>query len=133
MVSGILMLILNINLLVINYLLNISNLNVDFFAMLLCGVVVNNSVAQDPIRYWPSGIAQSYGIVGTALAVYRFTGGSHRIRAKAALSTMAITIPINVWFHANENPHGFNTLIYSWITYKQQEFVGQQQDLYPKI
>ena len=118
-VSGVLMLVLHINFLLINYFLTLFNFGLPQIDHLTCSVLDKNSVAQDPIRYWPSGVAQSWGIIGSALAVYRFTGGNHRIRATAALSTMAITIPINVWFHAIENPQGFNTLIYSWITYKQ--------------
>ena len=118
-VSGVLMLLLNISFVLINYFITLANSALPQLDHLTCTVLDKNSVAQDPIRYWPSGIAQNWGIIGSALAVYRFTGGSHRIRATAALSTMAITIPINVWFHAVENPHGFNTLVYSWITYKQ--------------
>ena len=38
----------------------------------------NTSTDNDPVRYWPSGVAQSWSIIGTAALAYRMTpGGTH--------------------------------------------------------
>lgn len=50
--------------------------------------------------------------------MYRATPGSHRIKATTALGSLAITVPLNVWIHAVENPNGFNQLMFSWVQYK---------------
>nr|YP_009652974.1 hypothetical protein [Taiwanofungus camphoratus]QCG70012.1 hypothetical protein [Taiwanofungus camphoratus]UKQ56099.1 hypothetical protein [Taiwanofungus camphoratus]WRO45213.1 hypothetical protein [Taiwanofungus sp. YW-2023a] len=74
---------------------------------------------QDPVSWWPYGVPQSWGIIGSALAVYRLVPGSPRIKAIAALTTLGVIIPITVWFHAVENPIGFNRLIFSWMEYNR--------------
>jgi hypothetical protein len=33
--------------------------------------MVNETNTQDPVRWWPSGTPQSWGILGTALGIYR--------------------------------------------------------------
>lgn len=112
MVSGVFMLLANLLFLIHNYLFNLNNLGLSL-------IDKTGPPAQDPVRFWPSGTAQTWGIIGTAIAVYRITAGSPRIRTYAALSSLGISVPLNVYFHAVENPNGFNRLMYSWITYRQ--------------
>ena len=45
--------------------------------------------------------------------------GSNKVKVAAALSSLGITIPLNVYLHAVENPNGFNRLMYSWAHYKE--------------
>lgn len=79
----------------------------------------NTNNPQDPVRWWPSGTTQTWTILGSALAVYRGlpAGIGHRHRAALALTSLGITIPSLVFFHAVENPEGFNRLMYSWTHY----------------
>jgi hypothetical protein len=73
----------------------------------------NSSIGQDPVRYLPSGTVQSWGVIGTALAVHRLTPGSPRVKAIAALGSLTITIPSTVYHHAVENPVGFREFFYT--------------------
>ena len=82
-------------------------------------LMVNDTNTQDPVRWWPSGTPQTWSILGTALGVYRLVPGNPRIKTMAALSSLGLTIPSTVYFHAIENPNGFNRLMYSWMKYKQ--------------
>jgi hypothetical protein len=85
------------------------------------GLILMVNDTQDPVRWWPSGTPQTWGILGTALGVYRLVPGNPRVKAMAALSSRlrGLTIPSTVFFHAVENPNGFNRLMYSWMRYKQ--------------
>lgn len=113
MVVGILMFIINLIVVFINIIINIDYHSIDYSC-----VIDKNNNTQDPVRYWPSGTAQTWGIIGTAAALYRATPGSPRLKTAAALSSLTITIPLNVYLHAVENPNGFNRLMYSWVHYK---------------
>jgi len=53
------------------------------------------------------------------VALYRITPGTSRTKAIVALSSLSVTIPTQVYFHAVENPNGFNRLMYSWMKYKE--------------
>jgi hypothetical protein len=79
----------------------------------------SRGVPQDPVRWWPSGTAQSWGIIGAAIATYRAVPGSSRTKAAAAFATIGVTAPAAVFSMAVENPNGFNRLMYSWVQYKQ--------------
>ena len=114
MVSFILMVSVNILYLIINYFLCINNLN----TYTSC-VIDNNSNAQDPVRFWPSGTAQTWGILGAAATIYRSFPGSRQAKIWLALSSLSVTIPLNVYFHAVENPNGFNRLMYSWVEHRR--------------
>jgi len=81
--------------------------------------VIENNSTQDPVRWWPSGTPQSWGIIGAAVAVYRAVPGSPRVKAMAGLRCLGVSIPSAIWFHAVENPNGFNRLKYSWVEYKK--------------
>lgn len=72
-----------------------------------------NNVA-DPVRWWPSGVPQTWTILGSALAIYRFLPAPPRFRAIIALGSMGISIPSMVYFNGIENPNGFNRLMYSF-------------------
>lgn len=92
-----------------NYFIN--DLPVDF--------LFSNVSDQDPVRWWPSGTPQTWGIMGAAAAVYKTFPGSNRAKITAALATFGVTIPTVVLFHAVENPNGFNRLMYSMVEYKK--------------
>ena len=77
------------------------------------GGISNPNNPQDPVRWWPSGVPQTWTIIGSSLAVYRFLPGSPRVRAIAALGTLSVTIPSVVLINAIENPNGFNRLMFS--------------------
>lgn len=112
LVSCFFMFLANFLFLIHNYLFNLNNLGLSI-------IDKNAPSAQDPIRFWPSGTPQTWGIIGTAALVYRGTPGNTKIKTFAALSSLGITIPLNVYFHAVENPNGFNRLMYSWTTHRQ--------------
>jgi hypothetical protein len=115
-ISGIIMFILYLFLYILTpALYGLINDNSGFLYM----VNDTNSNTQDPVRWWPSGTPQSWGILGTALGIYRLVPGNSRVKAMAALGSLGITIPSTVYFHAVENPNGFNRLMYSWMKYKQ--------------
>ena len=82
------------------------------------GGISNPNNPQDPVRWWPSGVPQTWTIIGSSLAVYRFLPGSPRVRAIAALGTLSVTIPSVVLINAIENPNGFNRLMFSWMHHR---------------
>jgi hypothetical protein len=85
----------------------------------------NNS---DPVRWWPSGTAQNWGIIGAALAAYRLVPGSPRVKTTAALSTLGVTIPMTVFTTAVVYPNGFNKLVFNWIEYNKTGSWGAVPD-----
>ena len=111
-----LFLILSIITLVFNLFFTIIqflNIKPDF-------LYVNENTAtpdQDPVRWW--GTPQTWTIIGSAVAVYRLVPGSPRVKATAALTTLGITAPTAIWFHAVENPNGFNKLMFGIMEYKR--------------
>ena len=74
---------------------------------------------QDPIRWWPSGVPQTWGVIGAATIAYRGCPGSARVKVLAASATLGVTLPVMVFNQAIENPNGFHRLLYSWVYYKQ--------------
>ena len=72
------MLFINLLLIIINYF-NI-NYNIDYICSVNDTTTTNMNVnnTQDPVRWWPSGTAQNWGIIGTAVGVFRLTPGSQR-------------------------------------------------------
>ena len=120
--TGVFVLIIEISYSLINYF----NLNIGFdyiYSKVTDGNVteikikMDHGSTQDPVRWWPSGTAQSWGIIGSVLGVYRMMPGSPRIRALAAISTLGVTVPASVYALAVENPYGFNVLMHSAIQY----------------
>lgn len=79
----------------------------------------NNTNNQDPVIYWPTGTAQSWGIIGAAIAAYRMSPGSARGRALVAAATVGITVPVTMIMAAIENSNGFHRLMYSFIEYQR--------------
>lgn len=86
------------------------------FKMILLTINDNN---QYPVRWWLSGTTLIWGIIGTSVAVYRLIPVTPRLRAVAALTSLAISVPTTVYFHAVENPNSFNQFMYSWLTYRK--------------
>lgn len=110
LVGGMLMFVLQLLLIIVNFLL------IDFNCKVL-QVLPENT--QDSVRWWPSGLPQTWAIIGAALALYRIFPGSTRVKAIASFGSLGITAPATVYFHAVENPNGFNRLMFSWMKYKQ--------------
>ena len=79
----------------------------------------STSSPQDPVRWWPSGTPQSWGIIGAAIAAYRTIPGDPRRKTIAAFTAIGISAPIAVFSMAVENPYGFNRLMYSWTEYRR--------------
>lgn len=94
--------------------------------------VVNSNSVQDPIRWWPSGVPQTWGIIGSSLAIYRFLPLPPRLRAIYALGSMGITIPTMIIFNGIENPNGFNRLMYSF-DYRLRTGVWPHPSLVPNV
>lgn len=93
---------------VINCMMNNTNTNTNS---------VLNPI-QDPIRFWPSGVPQTWGVIGAAALAYRGVSGTPRIKAVAAIGTLGITVPTMLVSQAIDNPHGFHAFMYSLIYYK---------------
>ena len=71
-VSGIVILIFNLlSFIILNFFLDIK----------LNPLYMDNPATQnqDPVKWWPSGVPQTWGIIGTALAAYRTIPGSPRV------------------------------------------------------
>ena len=130
-IVGILMFFINLIVVFINFILNIDYYSIDYFCIL--DKNQNNNAHHSPygvrgdlVKFWPSLLhvgatghtAQTWAIIGTAAALYRSTPGSFITKASVALSSLIITIPLNVYLYAVENPNGFNRLMYSWVQYK---------------
>ena len=82
--------------------------------------VQNTPPAQDPVRWGPSGVPQTWTIIGTSLGIYRFLNASPpRVRIMAAIGSMGVTAPTLVLINAIENPNGFNRLVYSWMEHRR--------------
>ena len=84
------------------------NLNID-----------HSNPNQDPVRWWPSGTPQSWGVIGAAVATYRTMPGNPITKTIAALATLGVSIPMTVYVNAVKNFVGFNRLMYGWIYYKR--------------
>lgn len=82
-------------------------------------VPVGNPNGQDPVRWWPTGIAQTWAVLGGAALTYRSIPGNPRIKAIAALGSLGVSIPSIVLNQAIENPKEFQRLMYSWVEYKK--------------
>jgi hypothetical protein len=107
---------------VITIILNLLYLIIESSGLTNSGIIymsTNNNSDQDPIRWWPSGVAQTWGMLGAALAVYRATPAHPRVRAAAGLASFGLSIPTIVFTTAVENPNGFNKLMYSLMEYKR--------------
>ena len=121
--SGIFTLIVESILLFIQY----NELNLDF-KDIYCNVnpaaelnlnIDHSNPNQDPVRWWPSGTPQSWGVIGAAVATYRTMPGNPITKTIAALATLGVSIPMTVYVNAVKNFVGFNRLMYGWIYYKR--------------
>ena len=76
---------------------------------------VNDTNPTDPVRWWPSGTPQVWTIVASVVATFRYLPASLpvRVRAAAPLGVAGLTGPATMYFHAVENPVGFNSLMYT--------------------
>uniref|UniRef100_UPI0030E15D7E hypothetical protein n=1 Tax=Daedaleopsis nitida TaxID=1140402 RepID=UPI0030E15D7E len=93
---------------VINCMMNNTNTNTN------SGMIP----IKDTIRFWPSGVPQTWGIMGAAAIAYRGGSGTPRMKAVAAVGTLGLTVPTMLVSQAIYNPHGFHALMYSLIYYK---------------
>lgn len=107
------MFILYLFLVIHSLLLNITP---DLICRVNDNISSNSSLnSQDPVKWWPSGTAKSWWIIGTAIGGYRLIPGNSRIKAITAIVTIGVTIPSVIFNYAVENPNGFNRLMYSCL------------------
>lgn len=134
----ILFLLLSLLRLLIDILYNISYIydinNIDLVRCMSTSSGSNPVVnsGQDPVRWWPSGVPQTWSIIGSSLAIYRFLPLPPRLRAIYALGSMGITIPTMIIFNGIENPNGFNRLMYSF-DYRLRTGVWPHPSLVPNV
>lgn len=106
------------------YTLFSSQMGVDNTAIILSATDVPNHHGtcnpQDPVRFWPSGTAQTASIAGAGVLVYRALAHCNpRTRVIVALGTAGVATA-NIAFHtAVENPYGFSRLMYGISTYSK--------------
>lgn len=71
---------------------------------------------QDPVRYWPSGVPQSFSIVGVGLATFaalsKIPNCSPRLRVLGSLGAAGVGVTTVVYQGAINNPTGFNRFMY---------------------
>jgi hypothetical protein len=83
----------------------------------------NDKNFMDPVRYWPSGLPQSVGIVGTALATFsllnKMSNVSPRFRVLGALGAAGVSATTITYHSAIENPVGFNRFMYGLTEYRR--------------
>ena len=78
-----------------------------------------NPNSTDPVRLWPSGLAQILVVLGVFALIYRVIPGSPRVKALAGLGSLGVSISSVVLNHALVNPNGFDRLMYSWAEYNR--------------
>ena len=78
-----------------------------------------NVPLQDPVRWWPSGVPQTWAILAGMFGAYKIVSGSPRIKVLAAFGSLGITAPAIVLHSAIENPVGFHTFMHNFIVYKR--------------
>jgi len=96
---------------------------IDLFSYLIPSGDKNDSMAMDPVRWWPSGVPQGWTIVGTALATFgaltKIQGISPRMRVLGALGSAGVSATQITYHSAIENPVGFNRLMWGLSEYKK--------------
>ena len=90
-ISGIIMFILYLLLAILTpFFFELINNKLGLVFMVTApAVAAQVSDNTDPVRWWPSGTPQSWGILGTALGIYRLVPvrSSPRVKAMAALGS----------------------------------------------
>ena len=88
-VTGLFMLTINLLLMLINYFLQINLQGINSI-----NIIDGNVSAQDPVRYWPPGTAQTWSVIGSAAAIYKAVPGSNRTKIFAAFGSLAVTLAV---------------------------------------
>ena len=91
----------------------------------ICNMTSNssNSIPQDPVRYWPSGVPQNTSIIGATLATYlalRKSGLSPRVGGIFALTAGVASATVVTAQSIIENPVGFIVFSRAVARYKQE-------------
>ena len=77
----------------------------------------------DPVRYWPSGIPQGMGVIGTGLAVFsvlsKIGNCSPRLRVLGALGATGVSATTITYHSAIENPVGFNRFMFGLTKFRE--------------
>jgi hypothetical protein len=55
---------------------------------------IGEEQTQDPVRSWPTGVPQSWAILGAAIATYRAKPVSPRVKARAGFGALGISSSI---------------------------------------
>ena len=76
---------------------------------------------QDPVRYWPSGVPQTVGVIGSGLAAFhalnKVSNINPRFKVLGALGAMGASASVTAYHSAIENPMGFNRFMFGWTEY----------------
>ena len=83
------------------------------------GGITEGNLPQDPVRWFPSGVGSLWGVLGSAVGVYRAFPGGPRAKSAAAVTSLGVSVPLTVFTYAVENPFGFNLLAHNWIHFLQ--------------
>lgn len=111
-------------------LFNIFNMyliyHFDYPADAICNYLPEGkptSEPTDPVRYWPSGVPQGMGVVGSGLAAFgllsRLSNCSPRLRVLGALGAAGASASTIAYQTAIENPVGFNRFMYGLSTWRE--------------
>ena len=110
----VLFIIYSINILLYHTILNILSYDFSFYSLDMAGnqsVPTTNPNSQDSVRWWPSGIGQTWAVLGGACLLYRTVPGSPRVKAIAALGSLGVSIPTMVLNPAIENTNRIDEAI----------------------
>ena len=100
---------------IISGVINIFYLVINLYNIDFTNVCLMTDNQQDPVRWWPTGVPQTFCVIGRAALAYRGVPGSPRVKAVSAMGSLGVTVPILVFTNALENPKVYHRLLYSWI------------------
>lgn len=74
----------------------------------------------DPVRWWPSGVPQTWAVIGSGLLTYKTLAHANpRARAMAALAATGASTSLVILSSALENAVGFNRLMFGMTEYNR--------------
>ena len=83
-------------------------------------VVVNTTPTTDPVRWWPSGVPQAWGVIGSALVTYRTLANANpRARALAVLAVTGASTSLVLIHSALVNSVGFHRFLFGLTEYNR--------------
>lgn len=97
--------------------------NPDLFSYVIPNGDKNDSIPMDPVRWWPSGVPQGWGVVGTGIGVFaalsKVPGVSPRARLLGALAGAGVSASQITYHSALENSVGFNRMMGGLTEYRR--------------